>query len=89
MFRNLITKWEKLAPRKQILVATPIAFVVLFLFHWSPIFPLLDWKESLTYAAMECIPVALIVTFATQSELARREHQNEQEDQKAGEDIAP
>ena len=74
MFRKLLHRWESLAPRHQIMVATPVAFVVLFLIHASPLFPLLDWKRALTYALMECVPVALVLTFATQTELARRAH---------------
>lgn len=73
MFRRLLARWESLSPRNQIFVATPIAFVVLFLVHVSPLFPLLGWEKSLTYAVMECVPVALVLTFATQTELARRE----------------
>lgn len=73
MHRRLLAWWETLAPRHQIFVATPAAFIALFLIHWSPIFPLLTWKKALIYATMECVPVALVLTFATQSELARRD----------------
>ena len=74
MMRRLLTWWESLPPRRQIMVATPVAFLLLFLIHASGLFPLLTIKRALTYAVMECVPVALVVTFATQTELARRAH---------------
>lgn len=74
MLRRLLARWEALPPRYEIAVATPVAFLVLFLVHASPLFPLLDWKRAVAYALMECVPVALVLTFATQTELARREH---------------
>ena len=72
MLRRMLHLWESLPARRQILVATPIAFVLLFLIHASGLFPLLTIQRALMYAAMECVPVALVVTFATQTELARR-----------------
>lgn len=81
MLRRLLARWEALPPRHQIAVATPSAFLVLFLVHASPLFPLLDWKRALTYALMECVPVALVLTFATQTELARREHWGSSKDE--------
>lgn len=53
------------------LVGTPLAFIVLFCFH-EAFFPLLDWHQSLLYAVMECVPVALLLAWATQNELRRR-----------------
>lgn len=72
MGRRLLAGWEALAPRHQVLVATPLALLVLFGVH-EAFFPLLTWKRSLMYAVMECVPLALVVTFATQVELVRRE----------------
>jgi hypothetical protein len=80
MLRRLLHLWESLPARHQIMVATPIAFVLLFLIHASGLFPLLTIRRALTYALMECIPVALVVTFATQTELARRASAAENDD---------
>ena len=57
--------------RSRVLVAIPGAFVALFAFH-EAFFPLLSWGQSLTYAVMECVPVALVIAWATQNELRRR-----------------
>lgn len=86
MFRRLLARWEALSPRHQIAVAAPVAFVALFLIHVSGLFPLLDWKDALLYAGMECLPVALVVTFATQTELARRRQQEAARGGETGDD---
>jgi hypothetical protein len=78
MGRRLLTRWESLAPRQQIAVATPVALLLLLGFH-EAFFPLLTWQRSLTYAVMECVPAALGVTFATQTELARRRRGDDSE----------
>ncbi|MCW2928188.1 MAG: hypothetical protein JWM86_2156 [Thermoleophilia bacterium] len=71
MGRRLLTRWESLSGRNRVLLAIPIAFVVLFAFH-EAFFPLLSWSQSLTYAVMECVPVALVIAWATENELRRR-----------------
>lgn len=70
MERRLLAWWEALQPRTRVLVAIPVAFVVLFMFH--QFFPKLSTGDRLTYAAMECIPVALLIAWATENELRRR-----------------
>lgn len=59
------------------LVSIPLAFVVLFLFHHA--FPLLSTGERLLYAAMEAVPVALVIAWATENELRRRRDQADRE----------
>jgi len=77
MGSKLLSKWESLPPRRQVAYATPTLLVLLFGFH-EAFFPLLEWTQSLTYAVMECVPLALVVTFATQTELTRRaQHANQ------------
>jgi hypothetical protein len=71
MGRRLLGWWEALPGRSRVLYGIPLALVVLFGFH-EAFFPLLDWKRSLTYAVMECVPVSLALAFATQNELRRR-----------------
>ena len=71
MGRRLLTWWESLAARHQILVAAPVAFVLLYIIH-DAFFPLLTPRKALTYALMECLPLALLLTWATQNELRRR-----------------
>lgn len=70
MARRLQAWWEGLAGRTRVLVAIPVAFVLLFLFHHA--FPLLSTGDRLLYAAMEAVPVALVVAWATENELRRR-----------------
>ncbi len=71
MGRRLLNWWEALPGRRQVLYAIPVSAALLFCFH-EAFFPLLSWTESLTYAVMECVPVALLVAWATQNELRRR-----------------
>ncbi|MCW2923391.1 MAG: hypothetical protein JWM98_795 [Thermoleophilia bacterium] len=71
MGRRLLGWWEALPDRRRVLYGIPVALVVLFAFHQA-FFPLLDWQRSLTYAVMECVPVALAFAWATQNELRRR-----------------
>jgi hypothetical protein len=70
MGQKLISWWEGLEGRTRVLAGIPIAFVVLFLFH--QFFPLLSTGDRLLYAAMEAVPVALVMAWATQNELRRR-----------------
>lgn len=72
MARRLLDRWEALQARHQVMVSAPVLAVLLFVVH-EAFFPRLQWHDSLLYALMECVPLALVVTFATQSELARRE----------------
>ena len=71
MARSLLRRWEALAPRHQVLLGIVVGFPLLLLVHAA--FPLLSWQERLGYAAFEAVPLALLVTFATQTELRRRE----------------
>lgn len=73
MGERLLRWWETREPRTRVLVAIPISFVVLFMFH--QFFPLLSTGDRLLYAAMECIPLALLIAWATQNELRRRAEQ--------------
>lgn len=72
MGRRLLAWWEGLAPRRQLQVAIPAMLVLLYGVH-DLFFPLLSSRKALTYAVMECVPLALIVTWATQNELRRRQ----------------
>lgn len=74
MARRLQAWWEGLEGRTRVLVAIPAAFVVLFLFHHA--FPRLSTGDRLLYAAMEAVPVALVVAWATENELRRRREQS-------------
>lgn len=65
------TWWESRSGRTRIFVATPVSFVVLFLFH-AAFFPRLTTADALLYSLMECVPVALLVAWATENELRRR-----------------
>lgn len=71
MTRRLLARWEALPARWQIIVSTPTLFVVIVLGHVA-FFPLVGWVQAIGYAAMEAVPLALVVTFATQVELAKR-----------------
>ena len=71
MPRRFLSWWESLPARRQVLVASPAIAVVLFCVH-EAFFPLLEWHDSLLYAVMECVPVALVLAFATHTELTRR-----------------
>lgn len=71
MGRRVLGWWEALPGRRQVPVGMVVAFVVLYCFHQA-FFPLLDWKRSGMYAVMECVPVALLMAWATQNELRRR-----------------
>jgi hypothetical protein len=71
MGRRVLRWWEQLGGRNRVLVGSPLAFVVLFAFH-EAFFPLLSWRQSLLYAVMEAVPVALLLAWATQNELRRR-----------------
>ena len=77
MGRRLLAWWESLAPRRQVLIGIPTAFVLLFAVH-EAFFPLLTWKKSLTYAVMECVPLALLLAWTTQNELRRRQRAADQ-----------
>jgi hypothetical protein len=79
MGRTLITWWEALPGRSRVLIGIPVAALVLFLFH-EAFFPLLSWKQSLMYAVMECVPVALVLAWATQNELRRRAERDDPAD---------
>lgn len=69
---RVLRRWEALPARWQVGAALPAALIALLALHLA-LFPHLGVGRSATYAVMEAIPVALIVTFATQTELARRE----------------
>lgn len=75
MGQRLINWWEGLQGRTRVLVGIPIAFVVLFMFH--QMFPLLSTGDRLLYAAMEAVPLALVLAWATQNELRRRAEQEQ------------
>lgn len=77
MVTRMIRWWESLQGRTRVLVATPCAFVLLFLFHQA--FPLLSNRERMLYAFMEAVPVALVAAWATENELRRRRDQLERE----------
>ena len=78
MARSILSRWESLPPRRQIQLGIPLAFLVLFAVH-EAFFPNLTLGRTLGYALMESVPLALVVTYATQVELARRAQQQEQE----------
>jgi len=71
MGRRLLTWWEALPGRRRVLYAIPVAALALFAFH-EAFFPRLTWGDSLLYSVMECVPVALLVAWATENELRRR-----------------
>lgn len=62
--------WESLPGRRRVQFGIPLAWVVLFVFHQA--FPLLSQLERATYAAMEAVPLALLLAWATENELRRR-----------------
>lgn len=70
MGRRLLTWWESLPGRAQVLIGIPGAWVALFTFHQA--FPRLTQLERATYATMEAVPLALVIVWATQNELRRR-----------------
>lgn len=72
MGRRLLAYWESLPPRRQVLVGAPTLFVALLAIHLVG-FPNLTFARSLAYALMEALPLTLVVTYATQVELVRRE----------------
>ena len=78
MARSILSRWESLPPRRQIQLGIPLAFLVLFAVH-EAFFPNLTLGRTLGYALMESVPLALVVTYATQVELARRAQQQGQE----------
>ncbi|MCW2973045.1 MAG: hypothetical protein JWN72_1318 [Thermoleophilia bacterium] len=73
MGRRLLTAWESMPPRRQVLVGAPTMFVLLLVVHLVG-FPHLTFARSCAYAIMEAVPLALVVTYATQVELVRREN---------------
>lgn len=70
MAKRILSWWEGMSGRGRVLVGIPVAMAVLFAFHHA--FPLLSWHERLMYAAMEAVPVALLLAWATENELRRR-----------------
>ncbi|MCW2949096.1 MAG: hypothetical protein JWN41_109 [Thermoleophilia bacterium] len=72
MARRLLTAWESLPPRRQIAFGAPAVFALLLVVHLVG-FPNLTLTRSIAYALMESLPIALIITYATQVELVRRE----------------
>ncbi|MCW2955277.1 MAG: hypothetical protein JWO69_146 [Thermoleophilia bacterium] len=76
MGRRILTRWESLPPRRQVLWGIPVALVVLYLVH-DLLFPRLSHQEAITYAVMECVPLALLLTWTTQNELRRRRAQEQ------------
>ena len=70
MGRRLLDWWEGLEGRSRVLIGIPVAFCVLFVFHQA--FPLLSTGDRLLYAAMEAVPLALVIAWATENELRRR-----------------
>lgn len=79
MAQRILSWWEGMPGRGRVLVGIPVAMAVLFAFHHA--FPLLSWHERLMYAAMEAVPVALLVAWATENELRRRAaHAGDQHD---------
>ena len=72
MARRILAFWESLPPRKQVLFGAPTMFVLLLAVHLVG-FPHLTFARSCAYAIMEAVPLALVVTYATQVELVRRE----------------
>jgi len=72
MGRRLLAFWESQPPRRQVLIGAPTTFLVLLAVHLVG-FPHLTLARSASYALMEALPLALVVTYATQVELVRRE----------------
>jgi hypothetical protein len=67
----MLRRWERLPARIQVLVAWPACCVFLAAIHLV-FFPWLTAARALSYAVFEAVPLALLVVFATQTELARR-----------------
>jgi hypothetical protein len=78
MGQRLLTWWETRQPRTRVLAGIPIAFVVLFMFH--QFFPKLSTGDRLMYSAMECVPLALVIAWATENELRRRRERGPEAD---------
>jgi hypothetical protein len=85
MGRRLLSWWEGLSGRTRVLVGIPLSFVILFLFH-EAFFPRLTIGDSLLYAGMEAVPLALVLAWATQNELRRRA---DAEARAAGREVEP
>ena len=79
--RRLLGWWEALPARRQVLWGWVGACVALGIVHIPFVLAgNITWGRAIGYAVSEALPAALLVTFATQTELARRRSAGSLED---------
>jgi hypothetical protein len=74
----LVARWEQLPGRMQFACSFLVLGLMLLAIHLIG-FPKLTFGRSLSYAIGESVPIALVITGASQAEAARRRARDEQD----------